>query len=255
MTKTGDLRKRVYCYMEKNPDETKKSIVDHFLKEGESKSTIYDIIKRKESGFGYIRRIGSGRPAQIFNKRALLKLKGLVDHKDGINQKNLSSKFKCTRQYIGKVLKRKLKINLRKKSDIPDRTPRQQAEAREKCSRLYRKYKNFEWILDDESYFTLSHATINKNDTYYSSDQDLTPASVKYRPRKKFEPKCLVWVAMSAKGISEPFMCPSGMAIDQCGYLERCIQAKLVPFIKRYHSKSNYVFWPDLAFHTMLKQY
>ena len=37
------------------------------------------------------------------------------------------------------------------------------------------------------------------------------------------------------------------MAIDQCVYLEKCLKAKLVPFIQRYHSKSNYVFWPDLA--------
>ena len=84
MTKTMDLRKRVYCYMEKNPNDTKKSIIDHFVKEGESKSTIYDIIKRKESGFGYIRRVGTGRPAKIFNKSGLLKIKKLVDHKVGI---------------------------------------------------------------------------------------------------------------------------------------------------------------------------
>ena len=37
------------------------------------------------------------------------------------------------------------------------------------------------------------------------------------------------------------------MAIDQCLYLEKCIKPKLVPFIQRHHSKSNYVFWPDLA--------
>ena len=80
---------------------------------------------------------------------------------------------------------------MRKKIDIPDRTPQQQAEAREKCSTLFRKYKDFEWILDDESYFT-SHATINNNNTFYSSDPNLTSASVKYHPRKKFEQKCLV---------------------------------------------------------------
>ena len=73
--------------------------------------------------------------------------------------------------------------------DIPDRTAQQQAKAREKCSTLYRKYNGFEWILDDESYFTLSHTTIGTNDKFYSSDLNLTPASVKYRPRKKFEEK------------------------------------------------------------------
>ena len=247
MTKQSDLRKRVYCYLEKNPNQTKKLIVDHFVNEGHSKSTIYDIIIRKESGFSDIRRVGSGRPAKIFDKKGLVKLKRLVDHRDGIYQKKLATKFKCSQQYISKTLKESLKINLRKKSNIPSRTPIQQAEAKRKCSILYRKYGNFEWILDDESYFTLTHATINNNDIYYSSDQNLTPASIKYRPRKKFEEKCLVWLAMSAKGISKPFICKSGMAIDQHVYLEQCIQARLVPFIHEHHSKSNYVFWPDLA--------
>lgn len=155
--------------------------------------------------------------------------------------------FKCDQSYICKTLKNQLHIKLRKKSNIPQRTPQQQAEARKKCSTFYRKYRNYEWILDDESYFTLSHATINNNNTYYTSDINLTPASVKYRPRRKFEPKCLVWIAMSAKGVSEPFICPSGMAINQHVYLEECIESKLVLFINMHHSKSNYVFWPDLA--------
>ena len=37
------------------------------------------------------------------------------------------------------------------------------------------------------------------------------------------------------------------MAIDQNVYLEKCIQARLVPFIDEHHSESNYVFWPDLS--------
>ena len=132
MTKQSDLRKRVYCYIEKNPNQTKKLIVDHFVNEGQSKSTIYDIIKRKESGSSDIRRVGSGRPAKIFDKKGLVKLKRLVDLKDRIYQKKLATKFKCSQQYISKTLKESLKINLRKKSNIPSRTPIQQAEAKRK---------------------------------------------------------------------------------------------------------------------------
>ena len=54
MTKQSDLRKRVYCYMEKHHDKTKKFIADNFLSEGVSKATIYRILKRKESGIGYM---------------------------------------------------------------------------------------------------------------------------------------------------------------------------------------------------------
>ena len=95
MTKHSDLRKRVYSYMEKHKDKTKKFIADHFISENVSKSTIYNIIKRREKGFDYIRRVGSGRPAKIFNKGGLLRLKRLTDHKDGISQNKLAAMFKC----------------------------------------------------------------------------------------------------------------------------------------------------------------
>ena len=78
--------------IEKNPNQTKRLIVDHFVNEGQSKSTIYDIIKRKESGSSDIRSVGSGRPAKIFDK-------------DGIFQKKLATKFKCSQQYTSKTLK------------------------------------------------------------------------------------------------------------------------------------------------------
>ena len=42
----------------------------------------------------------------------------------------------------------------------------QQKVNRAECERLYFKYGGREWILDDddESYFTKSHSTINRND-------------------------------------------------------------------------------------------
>ena len=119
MTKQSDLRKAVYCYMDKHRDKPKKFIVDHFIDEGVSASTIYDIIKRREHGFDYIRRVGSGRPAKIFNKSGLLKLKRLTDHRDGIFQKKLAAKFKCSQPYICNTLKYKMNINLRKKYSAP----------------------------------------------------------------------------------------------------------------------------------------
>ena len=69
------------------------------------KSLIYSIQKRKESGFDYIRHVGFVRLAEIFNKS--------VDHTWYLPKK-LSTKFKCSIKYLGKVSKNKLKINLRK---------------------------------------------------------------------------------------------------------------------------------------------
>ena len=44
---------------------------------------------------------------------------------------------------------------------------------------LYRKYRDREWIPDDESYFTKTHSTINENDNFYSDKIDFAPAEVK----------------------------------------------------------------------------
>jgi hypothetical protein len=52
-----------------------------------SKATIYRIMKLKLSGIGYIRGVVSVRLAKIFDKSSLLKIKRLVDHRNGIYKK------------------------------------------------------------------------------------------------------------------------------------------------------------------------
>jgi len=117
---------------------------------------------------------------------------------------------------------------------------------------VYRLRKDFNhtsgisWVLDDESYFTLSHSTINGNDIFYSSNSAKTLASVKYTPVKKFEPKLLVWVCVSKKGISATIFRQSGMAVNKTVY-KGFIKDGVLPFINQHHSDSNYKFWPDLA--------
>jgi hypothetical protein len=101
---------------------------------------------------------------------------------------------------------------------IPSRTEQQKTVARAKCGNLYLKNQGISWVLDDESYFTLSHSTINGNDIFYSSNSAKTLASVKYTPVKKFEPKLLVWVCVSKKGISATIFRQSGMAVNKTVY-------------------------------------
>jgi hypothetical protein len=54
-------------------------------------------------------------------------------------------------------------------------------------------------------------------------------------------------MAISPCGFSEPLILESGNAIDQNIYTNQCLKARLLPFIKKYHSDNNYIFWPDLA--------
>ena len=58
----------------------------------------------------------------------------------------------------------------------------------------------------------------------------------------------LVWIAFSAKGVSQPLIVPcKSVSINQHIYLTECLQKRLLPFIQKHHQDNNYVFWPDLA--------
>lgn len=247
MSKQEAIRKRVYEFYLANRDKDKKFTRDHFLAERIPRKTIYRIIERAENESGHKRVIGSGRIPQIMTKKHIGTLKTMFNHKDSVSQRQAARKFNCSQQYISKTLKNKTTIRKRKKIKIPKRSEQQQALAQTKCSRIYQKLKNRLCIMDDESYFTLAHTSINGNDNFYTSDVNKTPAIVKFQPTEKFQKKLLVWIAFSAKGISQPFFLPSGLAINQQIYLNECIKKRLMPFIEKHHLDGQYLFWPDLA--------
>ena len=61
-------------------------------------------------------------------------------------------------------------------------------------------------MIDNESYFNLSHSYLAGNNNYYTSDFDKTPNSVKYQTKSKYEKKLMVWVAASINGLSEIYV-------------------------------------------------
>ena len=246
-SKEESLRKRVYQFYFENYDKKKNFTVKHFAAEKVPKSTIYSIIKRAESNYSYNRAVGSGKKAKIMTKAGIKRLCTLFDHKCNISHRQAARKMKCHHTLIGKVLKKYTNIKCRKKTKIPKRTEEQKAKIRIRCSRLFRKLAGNSIIMDDESYFTLAHTSINGNSYFYSSNIEETPSSVKFSPTAKFNEKILVWICISNCGMSQPYFTPSGMAINQKVYLEECIIKRLMPFINKYHSDGKYLFWPDLA--------
>ena len=67
--------------------------IDHFISEGEKRTTIYDIINRFEPGKNAKHQSVGGRPAKVFNKQAKQKLKRLVNNNDGVSQGKLAGRF------------------------------------------------------------------------------------------------------------------------------------------------------------------
>lgn len=245
--KPTTLKERVYRYCETHWEDGRKSIADHFIDENHPKMTVYRYIKCWEEKKPLARQKGSGRVAKIMNQRNLKRLIKAVENRSGISTRQLATKFKCDQSYIVKTLKRKTNIKYRKKILIPLRNEDQKQRIRPCCSRMMKKFRGREFIQDDESYFTLSHSDKNSNGGLYTSDIHSAPDEIKFKEKQKFEKKLLVWVAISPRGISKCFIAPSGLAVNKDVYMDECIDKRLIPFIEKYHSDGNYVFWPDLA--------
>ena len=90
------LRERVYSYYKKYKHFGKKFTIDHFISEGESKSTIYNKINRSESGKPSSTNKEVVALPKILKQKAKKKLKRLINNKNGVSQRKLASRFKCT---------------------------------------------------------------------------------------------------------------------------------------------------------------
>ena len=243
-----NLKLRVYKFYDENIENGKGFVANHFLAEGCSRSTIYRHIRSRESGKQIERKKGSGRIPLINTPKNRARIAKMFNHKVSGSLRKAAKKFNCSHETIRVILQKMKKPILNfKRTKRPNRTPVQRLVARPKCRRLLQNFKNSNFILDDESYFTLSNSTLTGNDSYYSNDRTLTPNDVKHYDKSKYEPKVLVWLAISTKGVSKIFIRPSGMAVNQEVYLNECIIKRLVPFINQHHKDDNYVFWPDLA--------
>ena len=247
ISKQEQQRSRVYNFYIDNKDKGKQFTVDHFLAEKIPRATIYSIIQRAENEFGHNRRIGSGRRAIKIPQNKVNQLKTMINNKDNVSYRKAARKFNVTPSYVHKIIKSKSNIKKRTKIKIPERNEQQKIEAKTKCGRLLRKFPEHEWIIDDESYFTLSHSTINGNNIFYTDDIDSCPSSVKYYTKSKFGEKILIWAAFSSKGMSNIYIVPNGLAVNKELYLNECIIKRLIPFIKQHHQNNNFVFWPDKA--------
>lgn len=244
-TKESTFRSRVYKFYLDNIEMGKLHTVRHFQAEGAAKSTVYEILRRFHNQLPASRLPGSGGSNRKMTPRKLGALRRAMDNKDGISQRQAAKKFECSPKTIYKSLK-KLNIKARKKQRIPERTTAQIANAKKLCGRLLRKFGQAAWIIDDESYFTLSHSTISGNNVFYTSDIGSTPPNVKCSKKTKFPKKVLVWIAIGLNGMSEPLIKESNFAINGTVYLEECIQRRLIPYIRANYN-NNYVFWPDKA--------
>ncbi|CAF3167290.1 unnamed protein product [Rotaria socialis] len=131
----------------------------------------------------------------------------------------------------------------------PKYTPQQLEKIPGKCRKLRRKItdpKTF-LIMDDEKYFSFSGDNMPSNAGFWSGDKEHVSPEVNFKSKQKFAPKILVWLGISSKGISAPYIgTTKGPAVNGDIYIKKCLP-KLLTFIYEHHQDDKYVFWPDLA--------
>ena len=114
------------------------------------------------------------------------------------------------------------------------------------CRKVVALFRKKIVTIDNESYTPLSSTNLSGNAGYYTSDPNTTPNEVKLKRKSKYEPKLLVWVALSKKGVSKHYIAPLGQAVDKEVYISKYL-VKLKKFINKVHKNDKIVFWADLA--------
>ncbi|KAF2881252.1 hypothetical protein ILUMI_24919 [Ignelater luminosus] len=97
-------------------------------------------------------------------------------------------------------------------------------------------------IIDDETYCAVDPNDVPGRKYYHcTSSEDVSPEK-KFKPKKKFFKKFLIWQAMDGYGnVSKPYIFTGTMNWQT--YLKECLSKRLIPFIKN----RDVLFWPDMA--------
>jgi len=246
MTKVKDLENVLGKFYEKNISKGKAFVANHFISLGIPKATAYRKIKRYEEG-SLKRIVGSGRIAKIATGINIKKIAAIFNLKAGCSQRGVAEKFNCSQQYVSYILRNKTDVKARKKTRRPDRTLNQKKTMRPKCRKLYNQFKDYDFIMDDESYFTLSNSSLSGNDIYYADDPSKCADEVRYKLEKKYEEQLLVSICISPAGISPIYIHHSKQAVNRFVYVD-ILKNTLLPLVSNYYKKNkNFIFWPDLA--------
>ncbi|CAF4685028.1 unnamed protein product, partial [Rotaria socialis] len=203
------------------------SQLHYFVKQNIPRRTIYYILN-KYLRYGIARdQPRSGRPLKLSNKK-LNDIVKSVNNRSGISQRKIGRRFHVHHSTISRNLRRRTSIRIRKRQTAPKMDSEdQEKRAKTNCGKLY-------------------HNVIG-NRFFYSTDLTMAPVDIKFRKKKKFESKVMVWMVISSKGVSDVYVHKSKQAIRQDTYLNQFINKRLLPFIEKYHQDGNYLFWPDLA--------
>ena len=243
-----DIAKRVCNFYEDAAIHCVKTTINYFKKREIPERTIRYMLK-KYLTYGTTKFLPrKGRPVKI-NDRLLNELVSTTNNKTGLSQRQIARRYNVHQSTISRTLRKRTSVVIRKRRKAPKmNSDNQEKTARKNCGKLYRMILNgCDIILDDEKHFGLSGDNVQCDQRFHTTDPSTTPSDIRYKKKKKFAPKLLIWMAMSSKGVSNVYVQKSKQAITTDIYLNECINKRLLPFIEKHYKGNNYIFWPDKA--------
>lgn len=243
-------RQLIAEFYKKHRNFKKSYTVNHFYAMGVPKKSIYNICKRVDLNIGVERKSGSGRPARKMTSKKKEALCEYAHGRLGVSLRKLGRKYNIDKKYVSNILKEH-NVSLVTRKSAPKYSEKQLKDQRRKLRQLaeneFSPSNGLDVIIDDESFFTLDGSDTANNKHYYCRKGKDVDCEVVYKRHKKFQQKLLVWVAISCKGHSQAYICPSGNSVNAEIYEKQCIRTRLKKFIDKNHSDGNYIFWPDMA--------
>ena len=174
-------------------DTSNKSIKttgNYFIKQGIPRRTIYNIINKylKYGRTTFFPR--TGRPFKLSNQK-LNQLVKSVNNRCGVCKRKLARRFGVNQSTTSRNLRQKTSIVIRKRRKVPKMNNQEQAErARRNCGKLYKTIpRDWDIILNDEKYFSLTNSDIDGNQFYCSMDPEETPTHIEFKEKQNFERK------------------------------------------------------------------
>ena len=128
------LRKIVKNFVVKNPKLKKSEIVNHFIKTGYARQTVYNTLNKLASGQPINDNKRTGRPSSWAYSRKE-HLQRLVNNRKGVSQRRLARKLLCSQSNISRQLT-KMDINYYKREKTPKYNEKQKVKSKKNCRKL-----------------------------------------------------------------------------------------------------------------------
>lgn len=234
-----DLRKSVASMFGKRSTE---QILEAFKDKPISRATIFRVLRDCREGKQQENKKKSGRPVTLNSKTTKNLLANAKDTVEGTHRK-LARKYGVSPSTVHRILKRN-HVQVQSPTKATEYTAKQLKEIPKCCRALLDQHFTHGKviIMDDERYFTFTNNSLDTDDSEATTDDEKSSAN-----KMKFQPKVLMWIAISSTGCSSPyFQSSTAVAFNSDEYIDKCLP-KLKQFIDKKHASDKIIFWPDPA--------